>query len=91
MRSEKRPNQEEQEGSCLMVTRRKGGEEKKSQGSSKACHFYHREDHLKNDCKYRQEWSRKKRQVVEADITSGANVEVLMAFYVEDNTSQDKN
>ena len=42
----KRPNQEEQIGSDLVVTGRKGkGEGKKGPGSSKACHFCHREGH----------------------------------------------
>ena len=42
----KRPNQEEQIGSSLVVTERKGrGEGKKGSGSSKVCHFCHREVH----------------------------------------------
>jgi len=42
----KRSNQEEHIGSSLVVTGRKGkGEEKKDLGSSKACHFCHREGH----------------------------------------------
>jgi len=42
----KRPNQEEQTGFGLVVMRRKGkGEGKKGPGSSKACHFCHREGH----------------------------------------------
>jgi len=51
----KRPNQEEQTGSGLVITGRKGREEKKGLESSKACHFCHRESHWKNDCKHRQE------------------------------------
>jgi len=44
----KKPNQEKQKGSCLVITKKKGkGEEKKSQGSLKACHFCHREGHRK--------------------------------------------
>jgi len=39
------PNQEEQTGSGLVVTGRKGREVKKGPGSSKACHFCHREGH----------------------------------------------
>jgi len=56
----KRPNQEEQEGSDLMVMGWKGRGEKKGTGSSKACHFYHRGGHWKKDCKIRQEWLKKK-------------------------------
>ena len=41
----KRPNQDEQEGLCLVVMRRKGKREKKSLSLSKACHFYHQECH----------------------------------------------
>ena len=40
----RRPNQEEQTGSSLVVTGKKGrGEGRKSPSSSKACHFCHRE------------------------------------------------
>ena len=78
----KRPNQEEQTGSGLVVTGRKGKEEeKKGPDSSKACHFYQREGHWKNDCKYRQEWLKKKGQAAEADVASGVeNTEILMAL-----------
>ena len=49
----KRPNQEEQTRSGLVVTGRKGrGEGRKDPSSSKACHFYHMEGHWKNNCKY---------------------------------------
>jgi len=49
----KRPNQEEQTGSGLVVTGRKGrGEGRKGPSSSKVCHFCHREGHWKNDCKH---------------------------------------
>ena len=68
--------------------RRKG---KKSQDSSKACYFCHKESHLKNDCKYQQELLKKKGEAVEANVTSGVNTEVLMASFVEDNTSKSKN
>ena len=56
-------------------------EGKKGPSSSKACQFCHREGHWKNDCKHRQEWLKKKRQVVEADIalSSLEEIEVLMA------------
>jgi len=47
----KKPNQEEQEGSGLVVTGRKG-EKKKSSGSLKACHFCYMEGYWKNDCKH---------------------------------------
>jgi len=68
----KRPNQEYQTRSGLVVTGRKGkGEGRKDPSSSKACHFCHREDHWKNDCKHRQEWLKKKEQAVEADVASG--------------------
>ena len=72
-----------------MVTEKKGrGEE--SPSSSKACHFCHREDYWKNDCKHRQEWLKKKGQPTEADVASGVeHTEILMASY-EDNTSQGK-
>jgi len=62
----KKPIQEEQEGSGLVIARRKRrGEGKKGRGSSKACYFYHMEGHWKNDCKNRQEWLKKKRQAAE--------------------------
>jgi len=48
----KRPNQDEQEGLDLVVMGRKGRGGKKSLGSSKACHFCHKKDHLK-DYKHR--------------------------------------
>ena len=42
----KKPNQEEQTGSGLVVTGRKGRREgRKSLSSSKTCYFYHRKDH----------------------------------------------
>jgi len=54
------------------------------------CHFCH-EGYWKNDCKHRQEWLKKKGQVIEADVASGvSDTEILMASYVEDNTSQGK-
>ena len=40
----KRPNQEVQEGSCLVVMRRRG-RENEGPGSSNACHFCHRKCH----------------------------------------------
>ena len=87
------PNQEEQEGSGLVVKGRKEKEEgKKSLGLSKACHFYHMKGHWENDSKHRQEWLKKKGQAAEVDVAlSGVeDTEVLMASYVKDNTSQDK-
>jgi len=56
---------------------------KKGPGSSKAYHFYHREGHWKNGCKYQQEWLKKKGQAAEADITLSSidDNEVLMASY----------
>jgi len=66
----KRTNQEEQTGSGLVVTGRKEREGRKGPSSSKACHFCHRKDHWKNDCKYRREWLKKKGQAAEADIAS---------------------
>ena len=46
---------------------------------------------LKEDYKYRQEWLKKKGQAAEADVVmSGVDTEVLMASYVDDNTSQGK-
>ena len=70
---------------------RKEREGKKGPGSSKVCHFCHREGHRKNDCKHGQEWLKKKGQAVEADVGSGVeDTEVLMTSYVEDNTSQGK-
>ena len=56
----KRPNQEEQAGSGLVVTGRKGREGKKSPGSSKACHFCHRDVHWMNDRKHEKKWFKKK-------------------------------
>jgi len=41
----KKPNQEEQTESSLVITGRKGREGKKGSSSSKACHFCHREGH----------------------------------------------
>ena len=50
----KRPNQEMQIRSGLVVTGRKErGVGKKIPGSSKACHFCHKKDHWKNACKHR--------------------------------------
>ena len=46
----KTPNQNKQGGSGL-VTGSKGRGGKEGSGSSKACHFYHKEGHWKNDCK----------------------------------------
>ena len=64
---------------------------KKGPGSSKACHFYHKGGYWKNCCKHRQKWL-KKEQTAEADVASGVSeTEILMASYVEDNTSQGKN
>ena len=55
----------------LVATGKKGREEKKGPGSSKACHFCHKEGHWKNGCKHRQEWLKKKGQVVvEVDVAS---------------------
>ena len=52
----------------------------KSLGVSKACHFYHKKGHWKNDCKHRRKWL-KKEQVVEAEILmSGVDTEVLMTL-----------
>jgi len=49
----KRQNQEEQEGSSLVVTGRKGRREgRRGPGSSKACHFYYRESYWKNNCNH---------------------------------------
>ena len=49
----KKSNQEEQTGSGLAIMGRKErGEGKKDLGSLKACHFYHRKGHWKNDCKH---------------------------------------
>ena len=86
----KRPNQEEQTGG-LVVTGRKGREGKKCPGSSKACHFCHRKDYWKNDCKHQQEYLKKMGQAAKADVAlSGVeDTEILMASY-KDNTSQDK-
>jgi len=86
----KRPNQEEQKGSGLVITGRKGREGKKSPGSSKACHFCHRKGHWKNDYKHQQEWLKKKGQAAKIDVAKDVDTKVLMASYVEDNTSQDK-
>ena len=87
----KRPNQVEQERSGLVAMGRKGREGKKSLVSSNVCHFYHKKGHWKNDCKHLQEWLKKKGQVMEADVTmSDVDIKVLMAFYVEDKTSQGK-
>jgi len=63
-------------------------EGKKGPGSSKACHFCHREGHWKNDCKHRQEWLKKMRQAAEAGIALNGleKTDVLMASY-KDNTS----
>jgi len=58
----KTPNQNKQEGSGL-VTGSKGRGGKEGSGSSKACHFYHKEGHWKKVCKYRQEWLKKKEQI----------------------------
>ena len=42
-------------------------------------------------CKHRQKWLKKKGQVVEANVAmSDVDTKVLIASYVEDNTSQDK-
>ena len=88
--NEKRPNQEEQTGSGLVVTGRKGREGRKGSSSSKACHFCHREVNWKNDCKHRKEWLKKKGQPAEADVASGVkDTEILIISY-EDNTSQGK-
>ena len=46
-------NQEEQEGSGLVVTERKRREGKKSSGSPKAYHLCHKEGHWRNDSKHR--------------------------------------
>jgi len=54
----KMSNQEEQEGSSLVVTGRKGIGGKKDLGLSNACNFCHREGHWK-DCKHQQEWLKK--------------------------------
>jgi len=57
-----------------MIMGRKGrGEENKSLGSSKVCHFYHREGYWKNNCKHWQEWLKKKGQTIEADVASGVD------------------
>jgi len=64
----KRPNQEEQIRSGLVITGRKGRREgkkgrregKKGSGLSKVCHFCHREGHWKKDCKHQQKWLKKK-------------------------------
>ena len=77
----KKPNQEVQEGSGLVVTGRK------ERGEGKKNHFCHRESHWKNDCKNRQEWLKKKEQAAEADVESVVDTEVLMTSYVEGNTS----
>jgi len=54
-----------------MIMGRKGREEgKKSSSSPKACHFYHREGHWKNNSKHRKEWLKKKGQTAEADVAS---------------------
>ena len=77
----------------MVVTGRKGrGEGKKGLSLPKVCHFCHRKGHWKNDCKHRQEWFKKKGQVAEADIVlSGVeDTEVLMASYIKNNTSQNK-
>ena len=67
------PDQDEQEGLGLAITRRKGREGTKGPGSSKACLFCHTECHWKNNCKYRQEWLKKKEQVAEADVASSVD------------------
>ena len=87
----KRPNQEEQIGPGVMVTGGKGrGEERKGPSLSKAWYFCHREGHWKNDCKYQQEWLKKKGQAAEANVASDVeDTEILMASY-KDNTSQGK-
>ena len=41
----KRPNQEEQTRSSLVVTGRKGREGRKGPSSSKVCHFWHKKGH----------------------------------------------
>ena len=75
----------------MVVTGKKGREGKKGLGSSKACHFCHRESYWKNDCKHQQEWLKKKGQTAEADVASGvSHTEVLMTSHVEDYTSQGK-
>ena len=64
-----------------MVTGREGrGEGKKGLGSSKACHFYYRKSHLKNEYKHQQERLKKKGQAAEAGIAlSGLEkTEILM-------------
>jgi len=62
IRIRRRPNQDVQKGSSLVVMVSKGREEKKSlgPGSSKTYHFYHKEGHWKKDYKHRQEWLKKK-------------------------------
>ena len=87
----KRSNQEEQEGSGLVVKGKKEREGKKSLGSSKVWHFCQQEGHWKKDCKHRQEWLKKNKQAVKADILmSCVDTEVLMASYIENNTYQGK-
>jgi len=67
------PNQEEHEGSGLIITGRKGRGGKEGLGSSKVCYFCDREGHSKKNCKHRQEWLKKKRQTLEANIVLGVS------------------
>ena len=64
---------------------------KERSGLVKGVSLFHREGHWKNDCKYRQEWLKKKGQSSEADVASGVkDAEVLMTSYIEHNTSHSK-
>ena len=87
----KRPNKRSKKDRVWWSQEEKEEERRKERSSSsKACHFCHKEDHWKNDCKHKQEWLKKKGQVAEADIASGVDTKVLMASYIENNTSQGK-
>ena len=88
----KRSNQDEQEGQILWPREVEEEEEEEEDPSlSKACHFYHMEGHGRR----LQALAR----IVEEEgascktniAMSGINTKVLMASYVEDNSSQGKN
>ena len=73
----------------MVVIGRKERGGKKCLGLSKVCHFCYREGYWKKDCKYRQEWLKKKGQTAEANIADGVlDINVLTIFI--DNTCTDK-